>query len=241
MTKQETIWSRARATLLLTGAPGEEDVLLWEHSARVAQSALAIAVFPEVAALTPDHLIVLVAALYHDAAWVIRFRDGECTRGEVLCRSLSPPQREVSLRHMEQSLSDVVAPALLDRAGRVIRNFADRETVIPEARILADAENLEEVGLASLWPSIRRGAGEGKGVQTMLDQWNRRKEYHFWTSRLKEGFHFAAVREIAVRRLSAYEQVMDQLRLQQACADFPTGSDISAVSEDRKLTAGSLN
>lgn len=240
MTKSETIWVRARAALVLTGVRGDEDVLLWEHAARVARSAILIAEFPEVSAYHPDGLVTLIAALFADAAWIMRCHAGECTRAEILTRPLSSAQREAGLKCMEQALADVAAPSLLERAGRVIRQFTDRESNLAEARIVADAENLEEVGLASLWPSVRRGATEGKGVQTVLDQWNRRKEYQFWASRLKEGFHFAASRDIAVRRLAAYERLMDELRMQQTGVDFPTRTAETPDRNDQSVTAGKV-
>lgn len=233
MTKSEPIWSRAKAALTLTGVRGEEDIFLWEHSARVARTAQTVAGHPEIAPAVTDPVALLVASLYHDAAWVVRCRNGECARADLFIRPLSLEQRESALDVMEQSLAGVVPPPILERAARIIREFPDRDTSLSEARVLADAETLEDVSLASLWVAVRRGVLEGKGVQAVLDQWNRRREYHFWDARLKEGFHFPAVRAIAQRRLALYQDVMRHLEVQQNGLDLTLGAAASDSRNDR--------
>lgn len=226
MTQLETIWNRAKAALMLTGARGEDDQFLWEHTERLGKTALAISEFPEISSPSVDQTAVLAAALFQDGSWALRSRSGECTRAELLTRPLSSAQRDMGIALLEKVLLDVMAPLLLDRAVRAIRQSPDRSTTLVEARILADAVNLDEMSLFSLWPGIRRGAQEGKGVQSVLDHWHRRKEYQYWSSRIKEGFHFASCREIAVRRLADYERLMEQLQHQHTVADLTPSAGV---------------
>lgn len=235
MTKLETIWNRAKAALMLTGARGEEEQFLWEHTERLGKTALAISEFPDIAGPSVDQSAVLAAALFHDASWSLRSRNNECTRAELLTKPLSPAQRNDGIGLMEKVLLDVMGPALLDRAARAIRQYPDRSTTLVEARILADAVNLDEMSLFSLWPGIRRGTLEGKGVQSALDHWHRRKEYQYWSSRIKEGFHFAASREIAVRRLADYERLMEQLQQQHTVADLIASAGVMAGRMDASM------
>jgi hypothetical protein len=64
---------------------------------------------------------------------------------------------------------------------------------------------------------------EGKGVQAVLETWQRKREYQFWTARLRDSFRLAPVRRLAEERLCRFEQFMEELAAQQA------GSDVAAV------------
>ena len=85
------------------------------------------------------------------------------------------------------------------------------ETKTESDRILSDARNLNDVGLLSLWPVIRRSLTEGDGVESLIDTWKRQKEYRFWDARLNESFHFDAVREIAENRLGQFDRFVADL------------------------------
>ncbi len=219
----DAIWKRARADLLIPIPRGEADVFLWEHSARVAKTAQTILTLPEVRVRTSDEIAVVAAALYHDAGWSARCRSGETERTEVLLGTLTEGDREEGARMMEHSLAGLLPPASLDRAGRAVRTYHERTTEVIEGHIVADAKNLQEFGLLSLWPAIRRGLLDGKAVQAVLDTWHRKQEYQFWSARLQDAFHFDSVREVARRRLADLERFMSELEQQHSVADvFPT-------------------
>lgn len=228
----EAIWKRARADLTLTTPQGGQDVFLWEHTVRVARSAEYICRIPEVRVRTPDEVAVTAAALYHDAGWVVRLRAGEIERHEIL---LGPAPESVGTEGvgmMERSLKDLIPPETLDRAGAAIRARNDRRTEQIEAQIIAEADNLEEFGLMFLWPAIRRGAFDGKGVQSILDTWRRRKEYQFWTARMTDSFRFETTRNLAVARLARLETFMTDLLIQQEVQDLR-----QAIQAGRKTPA----
>ena len=71
------LWRRAETELCLglTGSP--LDKVVWEHSARVARMAGAIADLPGIGDRAIDRRALTAAALYHDAGWVVQFRAGE--------------------------------------------------------------------------------------------------------------------------------------------------------------------
>ncbi|MBI4718789.1 MAG: hypothetical protein HY763_13360 [Planctomycetes bacterium] len=233
--KFDPIWTRARSDLVIVTAEGEEDVFLWEHSARLARSALVIAALAGVREQTPDALAILAAGLYHDAGWTLRFQEGAVSRGEILSRPLSAAHREPGVRLMEQALFGLVPPPSLERAAKAIRSLHDRALLTVEGRVLGDAENLEEFGLLSLWPAIRRGTHDGKGVQAVIDQWDRRREYQFWNARINEGFHFTQVRDVARRRLESYQRAIEELRHQHQGDDLaatPAGTNSARSLEN---------
>jgi len=230
MASLEPIWNRARTDLLITGEHGEPDVFLLEHSTRVATSALRIAQLPEVRAEKPDQAVIVAAALYHEAGWAVRYGEGRASRLDILVRPPPDNHREQGAVLMEASLAGMLPREVLDRAALAIRTLNDREIPLVEGMILSDAENLDEFGAISLWPSVRRGALEGKGVRAVIDTWRRRKEYQFWTARLNDSFRYRRVREAAEARLDKLERLMEELDQQQQALDITAGSPVPAHS-----------
>ena len=224
---QKTIWNRARSDLSILTEQGDPDVFLWEHAERVARNAEMIAGLPEVAKSSPDGAAVLAAALYHEAGWVARVAAGEATRLDVLVRGIPDAYREQGAGIMERGLSGHLSADSIKRASAAIRTLHDRQIDSVEGRIVTDADNLEEFGLISLWTTIRRGMLDGKGVQSVIETWTRRKEYRFWEARLQDSFHFDAVRRMAEARLENMEQFM------QSLSDEQTGS-VSAKANASK-------
>lgn len=216
----ENILARARQDLVIEVAGGgEEDVFLWEHAERVARSARAILSLPEVASAKPDEAAVLAASLYHDAGWVVRVRQGEAKREEVLVRAVADDHRDLGAALMAKSLAPLLPAESVRVASAVIRTLHERDVDSIEGHVVGDAESLEEFGLLAFWGSIRRGTLDGKGVQAVVDTWHRRRDYQFWAARLRDSFRFDAVRQLARRRLMTYERVMEEVEHLHGGAD----------------------
>lgn len=215
----EAIWKRARADLVIPTPRGDSDVFLWEHSALVAKTAQHIARLPMIRSQQPNEAVIVAVGLYHDAGWITRFREGAVDRMEILLGSLSEADHEQGAMLMKQSLADLLSKEVLDLAVRAIRGTRNRGTELIEAQVVAEADNLQEFGIVSLWQAIRRGAVEGKGVQAVLDTWRRKKEYQFWTARLNDSFRFESVRELARQRLEKFERLLGELEEQHSGAD----------------------
>jgi hypothetical protein len=223
MESSASIWDRARVDLVLTTEDGEPDTFLWEHSRRIAQSAVQISTLPEIKADHPDPAAVVAAALYHDAGWVVRVQDGSAKRIDILGRPAPDTHRDQSAWLLEKRLGSILEPRSMELALAAVRTLNDRDIPGIEGRIVTEAENLDEFGVLSLWSAIRRGALEGKGVTAVLETWRRRQEYHFWAARLSDSFRFDAVRQIARQRLNQLEDVMTQIDQQHAGADVQVG------------------
>ena len=215
----EAVWKRARADLVIPTPRGDSDVFLWEHSARVTQTAQQIARLPAIRSQRPDELAIIAAGLYHDAGWITRFREGTADRMEVLLGSLSEADCEQGALLMERTMTGLLPKDSLELAAKAVRSYRDRASKLIEAQVVAEAENLQEFGVVSLWPVIRRGAVEGKAVQSMLDTWRRKKEYQFWTARLNDAFRFEPVRQLARQRLEKFERLLAELEEQHSAAD----------------------
>ena len=97
--------------------------------------------------------------------------------------------------------------ALLDRTARVLQEVPQKSPMIDEARLLADAVNLDDFGLIGLFnQAMLLGLG-GEGVDAVAAACDKREQYGYWEARLKDGFHYDAVREIARRRLAESRKV----------------------------------
>lgn len=215
----DAIWNRAQADLTIKTKQGDADMFLWEHASRIAKTARYIAQLPIVIEFNPDSIAVVAGALYSEAGWVIQWREGKITPHEIRLSPLKDTIRDLGITMMEKSLSKLIKPDSLHRAGLAIRHMTQRKTNLIDAQILADAVNLNEFGFIPLWASIRRGMLEGKGVQAVIDTWKRKKEYQFWSARLRDSFRFEPVRKIATKRLQIFETFMDDLDSQHTCDD----------------------
>lgn len=223
----DKIESRARAVLSVTTEFDGEDIFLWEHSMRVAHNARCIAGFPEVCDVPPDLVAVTAAALYHEVGWIERLRSREIRRVELLIRPRIASQSEEAAMMLERSLSDLLPQESLTRALEAVRSLYDRDAESVEARIVSEADNLDQFGLLSLWLVIRRGIVDGKGVQNVIDTWKSRKDFGYWKALLDDSFQLPSVRAVAEERLDQLEHLMEGLELQHL------GEDLAQFSRTR--------
>jgi hypothetical protein len=90
---------------------------------------------------------------------------------------------------------------LLDRAIRLLHEMPHRSPMLDEARLLADAVNLDDFGALGVMLQVIQLARQGEGPPQLAEGCEARELYGYWDARLKDGFHFEPVRQIAVRRL----------------------------------------
>jgi hypothetical protein len=94
-----------------------------------------------------------------------------------------------------------VDEALLDRATRLIHEMPQRSPMLDEARLLADAMNLDDFGVTGLMMQMIQLSRQGDGVAQLAEGAEKREQYGYWEARLKDGFHFEPIRQMAKRRL----------------------------------------
>ena len=90
---------------------------------------------------------------------------------------------------------------LLDRTTRLLHEIPHRSPMLDEARLLADAINLDDFGVTGLIMQVIQSARQGEGLTQVADGLEKREQYGYWDARLRDGFHFEPVRQIARRRL----------------------------------------
>jgi hypothetical protein len=104
-------------------------------------------------------------------------------------------------------LGELAEESLLDRATRMLHESPQRSPVLDEAKLLADAVNLEDFGVTGLFLQAVQISRQGDGLLQVADGCEKREQYGYWEARLKDGFHFEPVRQIATQRLAGSRQV----------------------------------
>jgi hypothetical protein len=87
-----------------------------------------------------------------------------------------------------------------------------KSPVPEEARLLADAINLDEFGLVGLFTQMIQLSRQGDGINQLAEGCEKRDQYGYWDARLKEGFHFEPIRQLARRRVNNARQAARMLQ-----------------------------
>jgi hypothetical protein len=134
------------------------------------------------------------------------------TMGQMSLRERCEQAAELLLSH----LNDPADAALLERTTRLLRELPQRTPAAEESRLLADALNLDDFGVTGLFLQAMHLSRQHAGVRQVAEGYEKRREYGYWEARLKDGFHFEPVREMARARLKhadrAAELLISELR-----------------------------
>ncbi len=207
----ERLIALARQLLLIPVDESSSDLWLWEHSERVMRLTRFIAGLPEVHGESADLTALSAAALFHDAGWTLEFHQGRWKRWQLLARPTNDIQRELGAAMLQEEAGHLIPAPSARVASEAIRHCNDRTTTLLEARILAEAEALDEVGITYVLRQFRQYQAEGRPLQQLASTWQRQKEYHYWELRLSEGFRYQSTRSLASRRLDGVDAFMSAL------------------------------
>ena len=188
------------------------DLWLWEHAHRVMRLSQMIAAVPEVGGQSADLTALATAALFHDAGWTVEFQQRRWKRWQLLGRPTNDIQRELGAALLLESAGPLLPGPTVRLAADAVRQCNDRGTQLLEARIVAEAEALDEIGTMYLLRQFRQYQAEGRPLQQLVDTWQRQKEYRYWDLRLADGFRYELIRELARRRLQAVDAFMTALQ-----------------------------
>ena len=116
-------------------------------------------------------------------------------------RSNLKERAEQAADMLKAGFADYIEPALLAHTANLLQEMPQRNPVLDEAKLLADVVNLDDFGITGLLHQTIYLCRAGGGVTQVADGLEKREMYGYWGARLKEGFHFEPVRQIARRRL----------------------------------------
>jgi hypothetical protein len=145
---------------------------------------------------------------------------------ELACMALQFPMRSIkaaaggklgriSLRDraeqaaelLTESVGGEIDESLLDRTARLLHETPQHPPMMDDAKLLADAVNLDDYGVIGLSLQTIQLARQGDGIAQLVDGLDKREQYGYWEARLKDGFHYEIVRQIAQRRLEHIRHV----------------------------------
>lgn len=195
------------------------DTWLLEHSERVMRICLSLAILPELRADPPDPAALATAAWFHDVGWAVQYRAGDVPQTQVLARPTSDGQREQAVNELTQRCGSLLIPEVLGLACEAIRQCNLRNASLPEAQVLADAENLDEIGMIYVLRQFRQNLPDGRGLKHLLQNWTRQRQYHYWEARI-ERLRFRVSRQLAHQRLAEIERWMTMLQAEIQSADL---------------------
>ena len=209
----------AHSLLSLPTAAGGDDTWLLEHSERVMRLALLLAELPELRADPPDPTALAAAALFHDAGLAIQVRDGTLPLALLLTRPTSDSQRELGASELTERCGALLAVETLGLACEAIRQCNQRGSTLPEAQVLADAENLDEIGIIYVLRQFRQYQAEGRPLRQLVQNWVRQQQYRYWEARI-ERLRFRVSRQLAQQRLTEIERWMKLIETEAQAADM---------------------
>ena len=133
------------------------------------------------------------------------------TPGKAATRSTLRDRAEEAAELLVSIAGPDADESLLDRATRILQEMPHRSPMLDEAKLLADAVNLEDFGAIGMFVQAIQLARAGEGVAQIAEGCDKREQYGYWDARLKDGFHFEAVRQLALRRLQNTRQICAML------------------------------
>lgn len=128
--------------------------------------------------------------------------------GRINLRERAEQAAELLVSHFTEQLDE----KLLDRTTRLLNEAPQKSPKLPEARLLADAINLDDFGLIGLFTGAIATATQGHGLDIVLEGCEKRDAYGYWDARLREGFHYPHSLQLAHSRLRTARQCIEQLR-----------------------------
>ncbi len=190
---------------------------IWDKVKRIVANARTISKMPEIAESNINADSLRTAAYFCETGILGKDRD----KGYHLnSKNNSFDYLSVSVDIAQEKLKSKLDSAKLKKVCLIIKECGNNISNVPEAMILSDARNLEDMGAIGLFNQFRTNAFANKSVSDVLKSWKRKLDYMYWEARLQEGFHFESVKKLANERLQQAQYFMDQLKRENTRADI---------------------
>lgn len=216
----DAVIARAREHLVIVTARDVPDLWLWERCLRLMRLTELLTAVPELASERPDPTAAAVAGLFHDAGWALQVRAGQIAPWQVLTRPTNEIQRELAANLLQETVAGLLADETLGLAVEALRQCNNRLTTMPEAQVVMEAANLDEVGVLYVLRQFRQNQAEGRPLEHLLAHWARQQEYKYWEARINDCLRFEISRRLARERLLAVESFISALAREMSGADF---------------------
>jgi len=217
----EPIIEITRSVLVGQSPLGREDTFLFDHSLRVMRVADKLSQCREVGAWRMDRFALSVAALFHQAATVRLDEERRTSTVYAAATMTAEDVKQYSAELASDRLKGKLPPRQLELVQEIIRRTHDAGATLSEAKVLSDADSLDDIGALGVWRDLRRCILEGRGVEDAARTWQRREEYGYWQARIRDAFFLATARRMAENRLASARVFMQQLARERDASDLP--------------------
>jgi len=236
----ESLVAAVRQLLIVPGVGQADDIWLWEHTQRVMQLARLLSLLPEAREIGADQPSLdgtTLGALFADVGWAAQVRSGEINHWHVLSRPTNDIQRELAVRALKEHAGECMPTETVEIAAGAIRECNNRYARQVEARILSEAENLDEIGILYILRQNRQFQADGAPMDQLVVNWGRHLEYHYWDARINDCLRWETTRHIARERLRAVGQFMEALARDRGALDLQNalenmGVDTISISDE---------
>lgn len=231
MDKYKSVKQVAQQALTIRTPASEQDTTVRERAKRLVQNVDLICKQPEIAAMDMmiDKLCLYAAAWFTNAG-LARHLHGK-NLPLTSCENDRRKLDELSVELLRRKLGHVLDSSELENTAQIIQQNYERFTTKPEAMILSDARNLEDMGLIGVFYEHIRYAAQGKPLTFVLQSWQKKIDYQYWQARLKDSFRFDCVRKIAAQRLQNAAKTMEWLTIE--CKSLDLRENIAERTTER--------
>ena len=222
MSELKAIMDVARKVLQIRTVRGDIDNSFWDRAQRLERSVDHICPVPEILEMGFQiDRFCLTAASYFVDAGLAQSSDRSKDKTETTFLNLNVEDSlESAVQIVEEKLGSFINRARIRKTVAIISECGNHFTRMPEAMILSDARNLDDMGAVGIFKELRQQIISGKSISEVLQNWKRKVDYKYWEARLKESFRFESVRRLAEKRLFAAEQFMNQLGVENTAEDL---------------------
>jgi hypothetical protein len=218
MSQEEIITDIAQRVLTAPAHNAESNSWLWDRSKRLLRIVRIICDMPELTRpdLPIDRLCLNAAVYFCHAA----LAESEKSKNLKTAKASLEPNRldstKISARIAAEKLHGHLSEQKINKISRIILESGNKLTNLNEAKILSDAQNLDDMGIVGIFSLLRNSSLRGKGPSDVLRSWKKKIDYGYFQARLKESFHFESVKRIAKKRFELTENFMS--RLEDECS-----------------------
>ena len=228
----------AKQTLSIRTIAGNLDDSLWDRSQRLVRNVEYICKLPEVESIGSqiDRLCLHTATYFSDTGLAQFLQSGKSVDSLAASSANAEEILDLCSKVVEEKLASHLDSSKIKKILRFLSESTNQFTKVPEAMILSDARNLDDMGAVGIFNELRRYVIHGKCVSDALKIWKRKTDYRYWQARLKKSFRFESVRTLAEQRLSSAEFFMNQLKVENSAHDLGemvTGKTDFAVPNSR--------
>ena len=217
MSQEKLITDIAQQVLTAPADGAKSNSWLWDRAKRLLRIVSIICDLPELTVpdLPIDRLALNGAVYFCHAA----LAESEGSKNRKTKDSPEPNRLDstkISARIAAEKLHGQLSEQKINKISGIILESGNKLTNLNEAKILSDAQNLDDMGIVGIFSLLRNSSLRGKGPLDVLRSWKKKIDYGYFQARLNESFHFESVKGIAEKRFEHTETFMS--RLQDECS-----------------------